>query len=151
MSLAISKTTFPKVVQQDQGLRPVAPFLHQTSQKRSPSREREELLPAGLCFATFFRYSHSMASVLLPRHPSCTQSSASARNACRRVTRRRVSSASGTEAGTASKTHLKLRALSFRFAPKGTADGLCGLDSAENARFETQAPFCLLTASCNRK
>ena len=51
------------MVQQDQGLRPVAPFLHQTSQKRSPSREREELLPAGLCFATFFRYSHSFTLV----------------------------------------------------------------------------------------
>lgn len=53
VSLAISKTTFPKVVQQNRGLRPVAPFLHQTSQKRNPSQEREGFLPAGLCFATF--------------------------------------------------------------------------------------------------
>lgn len=96
-------------------------------------------------------YFHSMASVLLPRHPSCTQSSASARNACRRVTRRRVSSASETEAGTASKTHLKLRALSFRFVPKGTADGLCGLDIDENAHFETQVLFRVQAASYNHK
>ena len=41
------------MVQQNWGLRPVAPFLHQTSQKRSPSREREGLLPSGLCFAVF--------------------------------------------------------------------------------------------------
>ena len=41
------------MVQQNRGLCPVAPLLHQTSQKRSPSREREELLPAGLCFAAF--------------------------------------------------------------------------------------------------
>ena len=54
MSLAISKTTFPKVAQQNRGLRPVAPFLHQTSQKRNPSQEREGFLPAALCFATFF-------------------------------------------------------------------------------------------------
>ena len=102
-------------------------------------------------FKALSAYFHSMASALLPRHPSCTQSSASARNACRRVTRRRVSSASGTEAGTASKTHLKLRALSFRFVPKGTADGLCRLDSAENARFEAHSPFSAQAASCNRK
>ena len=102
-------------------------------------------------FKALSAYFHSMASVLLPRHPSCTQSSASARNTCRRVTRRRVSSASGTEAGTASKTHLKLRALSFRFVPKGTADGLCGLDIDENARFETQSSRILQAASCNRK
>ena len=40
------------MVQQNRGLRPVAPLLHQTSQKRSSSRKREELLPAGLCFAS---------------------------------------------------------------------------------------------------
>lgn len=96
-------------------------------------------------------YSHSMVAVLPSRHSSCTQSSASARNACRRVTRRRVSSASETEAGTASKTHLKLRALSFRFVPKGTADGLCGLDIDENAHFETQVLFRVQAASYNHK
>ena len=63
MSLAISKATFPKVAQQNRGLRPAAPFLHQTSQKRNPSQEHEGLLPAGLYFATFFRYSHSFTLV----------------------------------------------------------------------------------------
>lgn len=96
-------------------------------------------------------YSHSTASILLSRHSSCIQPSTSVRNAYRRVTRRRISSASGTEAGTASKTHLKLRALSFRFVPKGTADGLCGLDIDENARFETQPPFSLQAASYDHK
>ncbi|KXG91429.1 hypothetical protein HMPREF3232_00027 [Fannyhessea vaginae] len=35
------------------------------------------------------------------------------------MTRRRVSSASGTKAGTTSKTIFKLRVLSFYFCPKG--------------------------------
>ena len=50
-----------------------------------------------------------MASVLPSRHSSYTQFSASTRNACRRMTRCRVSSASGTKAGTTSKTFFKLR------------------------------------------
>ena len=64
---------------------------------------------------TLSAYSHSVVMVLPSRHSSCNQFSASLRNACRQMTRRRVSAASGTEAGTASKTRLKLRALSFRF------------------------------------
>ena len=115
MSLAISKTIFPKVVQQDRGLRPVAPFLHQTSQKRSPSREREGLLPAGLCFATFFRYSHSTALVLPSSHSSCAQFSVPSRAECRQVALCRVSSASRTKAGTTSKTFLKLSGVEFSF------------------------------------
>lgn len=51
-------------------------------------------------------YSHSMALVLPSRHSSCTQFSAPQRNACRRMTRRRISSASGTKAGTTPKTFL---------------------------------------------
>ena len=64
-------------------------------------------------------YSHSMALVLLPGHSSCTQFSVPSRVECRQVTPCRVSSASGTKAGTTSKTFFKLRALSFCFCPKG--------------------------------
>ena len=42
-----------------------------------------------------------------------------ARSECRQMTPRRVSSASGTKAGTTLKTFFKLRALSFCFCPKG--------------------------------
>ncbi len=66
-----------------------------------------------------FLYSHSAALVLASHHSSCAQFPAPPRNACRRVTRRRASSASGAKAGTVSKTHFKLRALGFRFCPKG--------------------------------
>ena len=58
-----------------------------------------------------------MAPALPSRHSSCTQFSAPPRARCRRMTRRRVSSASRTKAGTVS-THFKLRALSFCFCPK---------------------------------
>ena len=64
-------------------------------------------------------YSHSMASVLAFRHSSCTQFSVPSRVECRQVTPCRVSSASGTKAGTTLKTFFKLRALSFCFCPKG--------------------------------
>ncbi|RHA20452.1 hypothetical protein DW943_06190 [Collinsella sp. AM44-11] len=37
------------------------------------------------------------------------------------------------------------------FVPKGAAGRLCKLNIAENARFETQSPFCPQAASCNRK
>ena len=80
-------------------------------------------------------YSHSMASVLPSRHSSYTQFSASTRNACRRMTRCRVSSASGTKAGTTSKTFFKLRALSFCFCPK--VRGGSPLD----ARWRRKRPF----------
>lgn len=60
-------------------------------------------------------HSHSIASILLSRHSSCIQPSASVRNAYRRATRRRIPSASGTEAGTASKTHLKTQGVEFSF------------------------------------
>ena len=33
----------------------------------------------------------------------------------------------------------------------GAENGLQRLDSSENIRFETQAPFCVKIASCNRK
>ena len=39
----------------------------------------------------------------------------------------------------------------FVFVPKGAAGRLWKLDSAENARFETQPPFSLQATSCNRK
>ena len=81
------------------------------------------------------RYSHSMASVLPSRHSSYTQFSASTRNACRRMTRCRVSSASGTKAGTTSKTFFKLRALSFCFCPKVRGG------SPLEARWRRKRPF----------
>lgn len=65
------------------------------------------------------RYPHSMASVLPSRHSSCTQFLMPSQAECRQVTPCRVSSASETKAGTTSKTHFKLSALSFRFCPKG--------------------------------
>lgn len=82
-----------------------------------------------------FSYSHSMASVLPSRHSSYTQFSASTRNACRRMTRCRVSSASGTKAGTTSKTFFKLRALSFCFCPKVRGG------SPLEARWRRKRPF----------
>ena len=39
----------------------------------------------------------------------------------------------------------------FVFVPKGTADGPGGLNSTENARFETQLPFSAQAASYNYK
>jgi hypothetical protein len=80
-------------------------------------------------------HSHSMASVLPSRHSSYTQFSASTRNACRRMTRCRVSSASGTKAGTTSKTFFKLRALSFCFCPKVRGG------SPLEARWRRKRPF----------
>lgn len=80
-------------------------------------------------------YSHSMASVLPSRHSSYTQFSTSTRNACRRMTRCRVSSASGTKAGTTSKTFFKLRALSFCFCPKVRGG------SPLEARWRRKRPF----------
>lgn len=38
----------------------------------------------------------------------------------------------------------------FVFVPKGAAGRLCKLNIAENARFETQSPFCPQAASYNR-
>lgn len=64
-------------------------------------------------------YSVSMALALSSRHSSCAQFSAASRIECRQVTPCRASSASGTKAGATSKTHLKLRALSLSFCPKG--------------------------------
>lgn len=80
-------------------------------------------------------YSASMASVLPSRHSSYTQFSASTQNACRRMTRCRVSSASGTKAGTTSKTFFKLRALSFCFCPKVRGG------SPLEARWRRKRPF----------
>ena len=65
-----------------------------------------------------FRYSHSMALVLPSCHSSCAQFPAPPRSECRQITQYRVSSASGTKAGTTSKTFFELRALSFYFCPK---------------------------------
>lgn len=96
-------------------------------------------------------YSHSMASVLPSRHSSCIQFSVPSRIECRQVTPCRVSSASGAKAGTTSKTHLKLRALSFSFCPKGPADGLRKLNSTENARSETQYLAALNHGDRNRR
>lgn len=70
---------------------------------------------------------------------------------CRQVTQCCVSSASGTKSGITSKTFLNSEYRVFIFVPRDTASRLWSLDSAENARFETQALFCLLATSCNRK
>ena len=94
---------------------------------------------------------HSVVLGLPSGHSSCTQFSAPQRNACRRVTRRRASSAPGTKAGTTSKTHFKLRALSFCFIPMGALNSLFGFNNAENARFETQPPSFVRATSCNYK
>ena len=98
-----------------------------------------------------FGYSYSVASILTFRHSSCAQFSVPSRAECRQVSLCRVSSALGTKAGTTSKTFFKLRALSFCFVPKCAAGHLWRLDSAENARFETQPPFYPQAASYNRK
>ena len=60
-------------------------------------------------------YSHSTASVLPSRHSSCIQFSVPSRIECRQVTPCRASSASGTKAGTTSKTFFKLRGIEFSF------------------------------------
>ena len=60
-------------------------------------------------------YSHSMASLLPSRHSSCAQFSVPPRAECRQVTPCRASSASGTKAGTTSKTFFKLRGIEFSF------------------------------------
>lgn len=75
------------------------------------------------------RYSRSVASILTSRHSSCTQFSLPSRTECHRMTRRRISSAPGTKAETASKTHPELSALSFRFYPKDTPVDLQRVDS----------------------
>lgn len=85
-------------------------------------------------------YSLSMASVLPSRHSSCTQFSVPSRAEYRQVTPCRVSSASGTKAGTTLKTFFKLRALSFCFCPKG--HGGPPLD----ARYRRKRPFRNSTA-----
>ena len=53
-------------------------------------------------------------------HSSCTQFFAAAQSMCRRVTRRRASSVSRTKVGIVSKTHFKIRALSFHFLSQRT-------------------------------
>ena len=60
-------------------------------------------------------YSHSMALFLSSRHSSCTQFSVQSRDECRQVTPCRVSSASGTKAGTTPKTFFKLKGIEFLF------------------------------------
>ncbi len=96
-----------------------------------------------------------MASVLPSRHSICIQFSVPSRIECRQVTpcraSSRASSASGTKAETVSNTHFELKALSFRFVPRGAAGRFQGHDSAENARSETQPSTSLQAASCNRK
>ena len=56
-----------------------------------------------------------MVLVLPSRHSSCTQFSVPSRDECRQVTPCRVSSASGTKAGTTSKTFFKLKGIEFLF------------------------------------
>lgn len=68
--------------------------------------------------------SHPMVPVLPSHHSSCTQFSVTSRAECRQVAPCRISSPSGTKAGTTSKTFFKLRALSFCFVPKGAASRL---------------------------
>lgn len=96
------------------------------------------------------RYFRSMAQVLPYRHSSCTQFSAPSQTECHRMMRRCVSSSTGTKLGQLQKTHFKLKALSFRFIPKGTADAPCKLNSTENARFETRPLLSAQATSCNR-
>lgn len=55
------------------------------------------------CFKKPFGYSHSVASILTFRHSSYTQFSVPPRFGCLQMTPCRVSLASGTKAGTASK------------------------------------------------
>ena len=78
-----------------------------------PSTRCASLVRFRICVPEF--HSHSMASVLSSRHSSCTQFSASTRNACRRMTRCRVSSASGTKVGTTSKTFFQTQGIEFCF------------------------------------
>lgn len=99
------------------------------SLRRAPARvikrQREEENP----------YSHSMVIVLPPRHSSCAWFSVPSRAECRQVTPCRVSSASGTKAGTTLKTFFKLRALSFCFCPKGASGRDSGARLGGIARF----------------
>ena len=92
-------------------------------------------LPFVTCRFRLSVYSHSMASVLPSRHSSCTQFSVPSRAECRQVTPCRVSSASGTKAGTTLKTFFKLRALSFCFCPKGHSE------PPLDARYRRKRPF----------
>ena len=87
------------------------------------------------CFKKPFGYSHSVVMVLPSRHSSCIQFSTSLRNACRQMTRRRVSAASETKAGTTSKTFFKLRGLNFCFCPKGASSRDSGARLGGIARF----------------
>ena len=64
---------------------------------------------------TLSAYSHSMASVLPSRHSSCTQFSVPPRIECRQVTPCRVSSASGTKAGTTLKNFFQTQGFEFLF------------------------------------
>ena len=80
-------------------------------------------------------YFHSMALILSSRHSSCIQFSVPSRAECRQVTPCRVSSASGTKAGTTLKTFFKLRALSFCFCPKGHSE------PPLEARYRRKRPF----------
>lgn len=80
-------------------------------------------------------YSASMALYLSSRHSSCTQFSVSSRTECRQITPCLVSSASGTKAGTISKTFFKLSVLSFCFCPKGRGG------PPLEARFRRKRPF----------
>ena len=101
---------------------------------------------------TLSAYSHSMASVLPSRHSSYTQFSASTRNACRRMTRCRVSSASGTKVGTTSKNFFQTQGFEFLFLSQGARRAAFGGSiSPKNARFETQPPLSLQTTSFNSK
>lgn len=50
------------------------------------------------------------------------------------------------------KNFFQTQDVEFSFlSPKGASSRLWRLDSAENARFETQPPFSLQVASCNRR
>ena len=60
-------------------------------------------------------YSHSMASILAFRHSSCAWFSVPSRAECRQVTPCRVSSASGTKAGTTLKNFFQTQGFEFSF------------------------------------
>lgn len=102
----------------------MTPFFCNTSSLFERKTKRKTLLswcfqegsachkPIRYCIAI---YSHSMALFLSSRHSSCTQFSVPSRDECRQVTPCRVSSASGTKAGTTPKTFFKLKGIEFLF------------------------------------
>ena len=88
------------------------------------------------------RYSHSMTLVLPYRHSSCIQFSVPSRDECRQVTPRRVSSASGTKAGTTPKTFFKLKGIEFSFlSQRARQTAFGGSISPKTSVLKLKCPF----------